>query len=156
MKITFKGDVPVSETMVFEEVFEESLQLDEEEKAEILAKGFPVWMFVDGEMAGESYGIALRYLKEKIEDCDKEAPSTVYCYSTALLPKFRSKGLGPILKSYWLGMLKGNGVQRVVAHATSEQAKKLNEMFGANFDYGAQHEKWYGTERTAIFYWIDL
>jgi hypothetical protein len=156
VRITFNGYLPVAETMCFEEVFEESLQLDKEEKAKILEKGFPVWMRVDGELAGESYGIALRDLKEKIEDCENESPSTVYCYSTALLPKFRSKGLGPILKAYWLGMVKGNGVQRVVAHATSEQAKKLNEMFGACFDYGSQHEKWYGTERTAIFYWINL
>ena len=154
MKITFKEYLPVLETLVFEDVFEEELQLDEKEKLELMSYGVSRWMFVDGELAGETYGIQLNYMHEKVEDCEKESLESVYCYSTALLPKFRGKGLGPILKAYWLGVMVEKGCHRIVGHATSEQAYKLNAMFGAQF--GTVHEKWYGTERKAAFYWINL
>jgi GNAT superfamily N-acetyltransferase len=154
MILTFRSDVPIPETMGFEEIFEEELQLDEEEKSTLISQGMPVWMFVDGELAGETYGICLKHLDERIEDTDLEDGGTVYCYSTALLDKFRRKGLGPILKSYWLGKLRGLGYKKVVSHATSESAKKMAAMFGARF--GAMHSKWFGTERTATFYWMDL
>lgn len=156
MIVTFTSYVPVRATLVFEDIFEEELQLEEKEKVELLGSALARWMYVDGELAGETYGVQLNYLHEKIEDCEKESLDTVYCYSTALLPKFRRKGLGAILKAYWLAVAKERGVRRVVGHATSEQAKKLNEMFGANFDYGSQHLNWFGTKRTAIFYWINL
>jgi hypothetical protein len=94
MRITFHGNIPVAETMVFEEIFEEPLQLDQEEKADILADSFAVWLFVDGELAGESYGIKLGDLDEKLEDCENESPQTVYCYSIALLPSFVVKRWG--------------------------------------------------------------
>lgn len=97
MKITFKDNVNVSETMVFDELFEESLQLDEEEKLTLLQQSTAaVWMLVDGKLAGETYGIPLDKLAEKIEDCEDNYDSaTVYCYSTALLTEFRGRGLGP-------------------------------------------------------------
>lgn len=155
MILTFKSSIPTRDTMFFEELFEEELRLSESEKYEILAKGYPVWLLVDGKLIGETYGIMLKDLKEPmIKDCEDENPRTVYCYSTAILPEYQKKGLGSLLKAYWLGKIKAYGVSRVVAHATSESAAKLNATFGAHF--GAFHTKWYGTERTAIFYWIDL
>jgi GNAT superfamily N-acetyltransferase len=154
MIITFEEYLPIEDTMVFEDVFEEELQLDEDEKSKIINAGWPLWMFVDGELAGETYGIRLRTLKEEIEDCKNLDKNSVYCYSTALLPKFRGKNLGPILKAYWIGMMRGMHQRAIIGHATSSQAKKLNEMFGAQF--GNVHTMWYGTERTAVFYWINL
>lgn len=157
MRITFKTSYSVPETMPFEDIFEEELRLSIDEKMTLLSKSESgLWMLVDGELAGETYGIRLNKMDEQIEDCENEEKlTTIYCYSTALLPKFRGKGLGPILKAYWLGMLaKDDFTNRVVGHATSDQAAKLNLMFGAQFSVA--HKNWYGTERTAHFYWINL
>lgn len=59
--ISFRYDVPLEETMAFEAVYQESEQLDLSKKRRIWdAPGsIFVWMFVDGELAGESYGIPL-------------------------------------------------------------------------------------------------
>jgi GNAT superfamily N-acetyltransferase len=156
MIITFKEYMPTDETMEFEGIFEENLQLDEDEKDKLLNAGVPLWMFVDGELAGETYGVSMRFLREKeeIEDCTGEADSTCYCYSTALLSRFRGKGLGKILKAHWLGMMRGACQVRIVGHATSPEAVHLNKIFGAQF--GAIHKDWFGTKRSAIFYWINL
>jgi hypothetical protein len=68
--IKFKYNVPLEQTMDFEAVYHPGLQLDLEQKQEVwdTPGAFFVWMFVDGELAGESYGIPLTSSSELIED----------------------------------------------------------------------------------------
>jgi GNAT superfamily N-acetyltransferase len=153
MIITFKQFLPVEETMIFEKLFEPELALDREEKEELLTKSFVTWMFVNGQLIGETYGTILSDLDEKIEDTKDERGDTIYCYSTAILPQAQGKGLAKILKAYWLGTLTEFG-DIVVGHATTEGAYRLNRFFGAEF--GATHDNWCGTKRKATYYRIVL
>jgi hypothetical protein len=160
MKLTFTTQEPAG-SLDFESCYEEELQLDPEEKAEILAapeQTLCLWMFVDGELAGETYGASphdlFAAIEEEIEDCDKNDPLAVYCYSTTILPKFQGMGLAKILKAYWLGLIKGRGYDSVCGHATTPAMLKINLDFGAQVK--AVHSNWYETERTAHFYEIKL
>jgi hypothetical protein len=67
--ITFSYDVPLEQTMAFESVYHEALQLDLAEKKEMwdTPGSVFVWLSVDGELAGESYGIPLASCDEPIE-----------------------------------------------------------------------------------------
>lgn len=150
MILTFKTDVPLELTMMFEECYEPELQMDIEEKREVCKHA--AWLYAYGVIAAEIYGAAIKdVLEEKIPDCDKELPDTIYCYSVTVLPKYRKKGLASILHAYWMGMLQGN---TIVGHATSEEMVKLAVKFGAVF-FGPPHKNWYGTNRTAYFYRIQ-
>lgn len=161
MKITFTLEPP-DDTSAFEAQFEPTLQIDPEEKKELIcASDNAVWMYVDGKLAGETYGLTPSAYaegsddeKDVIEDCDPEDDDSVYCYSTTLLPEFQGKGLGKLLKAYWLGVVKSNGHSKICGHATSPAALKLNELFGA--EVKSTREKWYDTDRTAHFYEIKL
>lgn len=156
--IKFCASMPVQDTMVFESCYEDALQLASEDKTPILANGIAVWMLVDGELAGETYGIAPRSLAiiadEEIEDCDPEDDASIYCYSTTILPKFQGRGLARVLKAHWLGRVAERGFGRVVGHSTSPAMVNINREFGA-FDL-ASHDNWCETERTAVFYEIIL
>lgn len=148
MRITFSSKLPITRSMIFEDCYEEELRLTLDEKVGLAVSRWIVdWMLVDGELAGETYGVRLCDLKEKIEDCDGEPGESLYCYSTTLLPPFRGHNLSSILKAHWLGL---SSPATVVGHATSDAAWHLNEKFGAK--KVAEHESWYGTERRAIFY----
>lgn len=156
MKISFKdySQISVSDTMVFDEQYPEELQFDEEEKNEILdGCAVAVWMFVDGELAGECYGTQVMNLGEDIPDVF-EYPDALYCDSTTILPKFQGRGLGKVLKDYYNELAIGRGFTTLIGHATSDAAVKLNIRYGAKF--GAVHQNWYGTERTAHFYAITV
>lgn len=158
MTIKFAPFLPIAETMVFEESFEESLRLDAEDKIPILATGVAAWLFVDGVLAGETYGISPRALMivadDEIEDCDPSDDSSVYCYSTAILPAFRGRGLAKLLKAYWLGRVSERGFRRVVGHSTSPEMMTINRAFGCHEI--TEHANWYETDRTAIFYEIPI
>jgi hypothetical protein len=63
--IRFQYDMPagfLEQTMVFEAVYPENLQMPLEPKRDLLQTpgAVMVWMFVDGEMAGEAYGIPMQ------------------------------------------------------------------------------------------------
>jgi hypothetical protein len=68
MVVTFRTRMPVAETMRFEHVYEDVLQLDVEAKASILDAGYGAWLFVDGTLAGETYGISPALLDEDVDD----------------------------------------------------------------------------------------
>lgn len=148
VKIVLTDTIDLADTMVFERQYEEPLRLSLAEKTAMRDSGwFAVWMFIDGALAGETYGARLSVLDEKIEDCAEEPMSAIYCYSTTLLPSFRGKGLAELLKAFWLGMTYP---ATIVGHATSPAAWRLNEKFGAA--EVCRHAGWYGTEREAVFY----
>lgn len=156
LKITFKNysQIALSDTMVFDEQYPEQLQFDEEEKKEVLEGcSVAIWMFVDGELCGECYGTAVSNLDEEIPDVS-EFSDAIYCDSTTILPKFQGRGLGKLLKDYYNELAFGAGFRTLIVHATSEAAVKLNIRYAAKF--GAVHENWYGTERTAHFYSITI
>lgn len=154
MTVTFSDSVPLAESMCFEDVYEENLRLDRGEKQTIIDDAIAVWMFVDGALAGETYGISPRKLDEPIEDYDGGGHGVIYCFSTTMLPSFRRKGLGKILKAFWLGRCKESGFEKVIGHATSPAMVEVNRFFGATF--GAIHRGWYGTRRVAHFYELPL
>lgn len=159
--ITFSGSVPLEETMEFEQEYEESLRMSLQGKEELLedTHGVWTWMKVDGKLAGETYGIAVEDL---LEDLDEESPEfnadiapfaklhAIYCYSTTILAPFQGKGLGKLLKAYWLGQLYGR-YGRVIGHSTSLRMKALNTSFGAKHA-ATPHENWYDSGRQAWFY----
>lgn len=156
MKISFKdySQITIPATMVFDEQYPEQLQFDEEEKKEVLANAaVAIWMFVDGKLAGECYGTPVTQLGEEIPDT-AEYPYALYCDSTTILPEFQGCGLGRILKDYYNEQAFAKGFKTLIGHATSEGARKLNEKYGA--EWGASHDGWYGTDRTAHFYVIKL
>jgi ribosomal protein S18 acetylase RimI-like enzyme len=147
MKIIFRTGLSARLTECFEDQYEESLQLPREDKDEILQKGLSVWMFVDGKIAGESYGICPADLDEEIEDIADKPSDVFYIYSLTLLPEYRGKGLAKILTSYLLGM--AHEYKTITAHATTDAVVAIMKTFGA--EVTTKHERWYDTERTAWF-----
>lgn len=167
MTLTFLDDLPLEPTMEFEEAYEESLRISLEDKAELFSPHYgPVvdYLLVDGELAGETYGVQVAALAEDEEDPlpdldivppDKQA-LTCYCYSTTILPAFQGRGLGHILKAHWLGKVFNGGYDLVIGHSTSPDMAYINETFGAHHVEGREHTSWYGTPRTARFYVLPL
>jgi hypothetical protein len=113
--ITFKYDIPLDDTMAFESIYPVPLQLDLCEKTEIrhLSGSIFVWMFVNGALVGESYGIPVESSDEPLEGlldlADAERKSAIYCYSNTILGPFQKQGFGAILKAHWLGWAASQG-----------------------------------------------
>ncbi len=158
--IRFNYDVPLKQTMAFEDVYHEALQLDLSEKKEIWdAPGsIFVWMFVDGELAGESYGVPLANSDELIEGLsdltDSEKKVGIYCYSNTMLPSFQKQGLGTILKAHWLGLAAGKGFDIVYGHSRPGGSQALNAKFGGVFL--GDFPDWYGTGEEYRLYRLAL
>jgi GNAT superfamily N-acetyltransferase len=171
--ISFRRNVPTSETMVFEEVFAENLQMETvEEKEELLEKALTVWMFVDGKIAGETYGYAVPDIDEDIPGVegfcfsdgkarkDNVPEQTFYMYSTAILPEFQRKGYARILKSYMLGVVSASSYlswspfETVIGHSHEGGSLQLNLGFGAKTLAGFSN--WYDTGKTYYMYRLDL
>jgi len=137
--IGFRYDVPLEKTMEFEAVYHPNLRLDLFDKREVweIPGAFFVWMFVDGEIAGESYGIPLASPTDFLEDLlvlpPSEKEKAVCCYSNTILPRFQKRGYGSILKAHWLGLAAGKGFDVVYGHARPGGSQALNAKFGAEF-----------------------
>jgi GNAT superfamily N-acetyltransferase len=137
--IKFNYDVPLGQTMAFDVVYPEALQLDFSQKMKYWEKPRSIfaWMLADGELAGESYGFPVASSDERINGLvdltDSEKKSGIYCYSTTILPSFQAHGLGTILKAHWLGLAAGKGFDVIYGHARPGPSQKLNTKFGALF-----------------------
>lgn len=137
--IKFNYAVPLQQTMAFEAVYHEALQLDLSEKGQFwdLPGSIFVWMYVDGHLAGESYGFPIASPREPIKGLselpDSGKNAGIYCYSNTVLPLFQKQGLGTILKAHWLGLAVGRGFQTVYGHARPGASQALNAKFGARF-----------------------
>lgn len=151
--IRFMSSVPIDETMVFEEPYEGGLRLARDEKAALLEKAVAVWMYVDGVLAGECYGVSPKDLGEEIEDVTAVDLDSIYCYSTTILPPFQGHGLGKLLKANWLGRV-AKRFTLVTGHSTAASMKAVNEFFGAT--HTVKHENWYESGRVAWFYRLPL
>lgn len=158
MGLTFSHDVPLQETMVFDEQYEEVLQLTLEAKIDLLQHTLVIWLHCDGALAGEIYGLSPKRMwdacAEEIEDTEISDDASLYVFSTTILPEFQGRGFATLLKAYFQGMVTARGYAAIVGHATSPAMVRVNEKFGATF--GPKHENWYGTERSAYFYRIVL
>jgi len=163
MQVSFKNgnDVAVHDTMVFEEIWEPELRVDEEEKGNQLSMCVSHYMFVGGEIAGEIYSMTMPELRDDEPDMPDifdtkydDGSKVIYASSMALLPAFQGKGLSKTLKAYHMGYLKALGYALLIGHATHDGMDNINEFFGAKFL--AEHKNWYDTGRTARFYEIDL
>lgn len=149
MRITFKTKWPVEQTTIFERVYEPQLRLRLADKRKILRSAICVWMFVDGELAGECYGLSPYHIEWDIADLKQSRPGDIYCFSTTILPKFQGSGLGKILVAYW-NALASALYTRVIGHVTSDAMCAIRKLYGARFT--ATHKHWYGTKRVARFY----
>jgi hypothetical protein len=158
--IKFRYDLPLDQTMAFEAVYPEPLQLDLSEKQEIsdTPGSILVWMFVGGELAGESYGTPLASAFDGVGDltalAEEEKRTGFHCYSNTILPAFQKRGLGEILKSHWLGLVAAKGFHAVYGHARSGASQRLNAKFGAVFLEG--FPDWYGTGEEYKLYRLAL
>jgi ribosomal protein S18 acetylase RimI-like enzyme len=158
--IRFRYDLALDQTMMFEDVYPEPLQLDLEEKQELwdTAGSIFVWMFVGAEIVGESYGIPLATIHREVEGLqDLSAPdreSSIYCHSNTILPAFQHRGFGTILKSHWLGLVAAAGFKSVYGHARPGRSQKLNARFGAEFV--ESFPDWYGTQEEYRLYRLAL
>ena len=152
MKITFKHEMNLEDALVFENEYPEELRMDIAEKKELYDSNDAVfvWMFVDGELVGETYGVPLRSLDEPIEGLAGADPEAMYCYSNTILGDHQGKGLGSLLKAYWLGIVKGKGYHRVYGHARPNGSQTLATKFGGRFI--GDFPNWYGTGQTYKLY----
>ncbi len=147
--IRFRYDVPLAETMAFEAVYPEQLQMDLEDKQYLreMPGALFVWMYVDGEIAGETYGVPFdprdEFIEPILEGKAEVRERGMHCYSNTILPKFQSRHLGMVLKSHWLGMAAGQGYKWVYGHARHGASQALNAKFGAEFL--KSYENWFGT-----------
>lgn len=137
--ITFNYNVPLEQTMAFDAVYPEALQLDFSQKMKYREKPRSIfaWMLADGQLAGESYGFPLSSSDEQIRGLDdltdNEKKSGIYCFSNTILPSFQGQGLGTILKAHWLGLAAGKGFDVVYGHVRPGASQALNAKFGALF-----------------------
>jgi GNAT superfamily N-acetyltransferase len=158
MKITFKLGYPIANSMIFEEVYSEKLQLGLSEKVEILENAITVYLFVDDIVIGESYGVPLSVLDEVIQGTEnyskRDKEITVYCYSNTILPKYQKHGFGSLLKSFWLGLVVAHGFKQVIGHARPGGSQALNAKFGASF--GRTFKDWYGTGEDYRMYSLTI
>ena len=156
MKITFKYDLPLNETMQFEAIYPDELQMDLVEKQELRdAKGsIFVWMFVDDVCVGEAYGVPLSSLDEAVEGLADADPRAMYCYSNTIMPDYQGKGWGKILKAHWLGFVKGAGFSLICGHARPNGSQQLNDDFGVQ--WLGDFPDWYGTGETYRLYKLTI
>jgi len=154
--IRFDYDVPLEQTMEFDAVYPAGLQFELAEKR-MIREAFGaifVWMWVDAELVGESYGVPIADYEEPIEGLadlsDAEKQNAIYCYSNTILPKFQRRGFGDVLKAHWLGLVVSKGFTTVYGHARPGASQALNAKFGAVFL--GEFPDWYGTGETYKMY----
>ena len=143
--------------MVFEAVYHKAEQLDLSEKKKIRDAPGSIfaWMFVDGELAGETYGIPLISSIAGLTDLTESQEKTgIHCYSNTILPPFQKRGFGTILKAHWLGLAAASGFDNVYGYARPGGSQALNAGFGAVFL--GDFPDWCGTGEEYKLYRIAL
>lgn len=159
MKVRFDHNVPIEDTMMFEDIFEENLKYETvEEKGEETGSFIRCYMFVDDKIVGEIYAADVDQLfidDPNFVDIEKYVSErAAYLHSTAILPEYQHKGYGKILKTYFHGYLKGSGYDILIGHSTAPAINDINDMFGVT--WLTEHENWYDTGKIAKFYELYL
>jgi len=158
-EIRFQVEVPLEETMDFEAVYPRNLQMTMPAKRALLkhAGAVMVWMFVDGELAGEAYGVPMAGYAAEMQGAELvqgDAAEALYCFSNTVLPAFQGRGLGDTLKAHWLEMAREHGYRVIYGHARPGASQGLNAKFGARFL--GDFPDWYGTGETYRLYRLQL
>jgi len=155
--ITFHYDLPLEQTMAFEVLYSASERLDLTEKQQMrdTPGAIFVWMFVDGELAGETYGTPLERSCPGLADLvESERQAAIHCYSNTMLPSFQHHGLGTFLKKHWLAMVAAKGYKTVYGYARPGASQRLNASLGAVFLRGFPN--WCGTGEEYKLYRLSL
>lgn len=152
MGVTFRFHYPISRTMAFEKEYHPNLRLTLSDKRWLLKKTISIWMFVDGKLAGETYGMPLLDKVNRPLGCPYD-PESIYCYSNTILGPYKGHGYGTILKAAFLGHVSGK-FRRVFGHARPGPSQALNRKFGARFL--ATRINWYNTGEDYKLYVLDL
>lgn len=161
MKLSFVHNLPLSETMQFEDVYPQNLKLDLEFKQWIKDNGGEFIYMKDedmGNIIGETYFIPVDELEAEesselqLEDGLDEwyGKNALYVYSTTILPEYQKQGLGRILKAYFYGFIKTSQYDYVIGHARRNGSIELNEFFGA--EVIGEFENWFQTGETVTMY----
>lgn len=160
--LNFARDWDLEQTMVFESVYHENLRLSLEAKRALLARCGCVWLYEAGtqELIGETYGFSVRENFAFLEGPEaddvypfREEPA-VYVLSTTILPAFQGRGLGKVLKAFFLGIVSQAGYSLVLGHAREGRSVELNRAFGATVHRA--HPDWGGSGETYYFYTLRL
>jgi GNAT superfamily N-acetyltransferase len=143
--------------MAFEALYSQGERLDLAEKQQM--RGTPgaifLWMSIDGDLAGETYGFPLERSCPMLENlAENERQAASHCYSNSILPSFQHQGLGTILKEHWLGMVAAKGYKTVYGYARPGASQRLNASFGAEFLHGFPN--WCGTGEEYKLYRLSL
>ncbi len=138
--------------MAFEKEYHRNLRLTLGEKRRLLSHAIAIWMFDSGRLVGETYGIPLDGKEEIPEGCPRD-PYSIYCYSTTILGKHKSKGYGKILKAVFIGRISRD-FRRVYGHARPGASQELNKSFGARL--GRTYKNWYDTGEDYRIYVLAL
>ena len=162
LTLAFAREWNLEQTMVFEPVYHENLRLSLEVKRELLARCGCVWLYDAGtqELIGETYGFSVRENLEFLEgpEADDVYPfrdqRAVYVLSTTILPAFQGRGLGKVLKAFFLGIVSQAGFPLVLGHAREGPSVALNRAFGAAIH--TAHPDWGGSGETYYFYTLQL
>jgi GNAT superfamily N-acetyltransferase len=158
--IKFCYGLPLDQSMSFEALYPEPLQLDLPQKQQVwdVPGSIFAWMYVNGKLAGETYGIPLDDSDELLEQFTDiradQNKSAIHCYSNTILPSFQEQGLGTLLKAHWLGLAAGRGFEVVYGYARPGGSQSLNAKFGAAFL--AAFPDWYGTGEEYKLYRLNL
>lgn len=161
MKLSFVHNLPLAETMQFEEIYPTNLQLDIEVKQWIKDNGGEFIYMKDedtGIIIGETYFIPVDELEyEEPTELQLEdgldgwyGKNALYVYSTSILPEYQKQGLGKVLKSYFYGFIKTSQYDYVIGHARRNGSIQLNEFFGA--EVIDEFENWFQTGETVSMY----
>jgi len=142
--------------MDFELVYHPNLQMDIASKQYLrdLPGSIFTWMYIDGALAGETYGIPLSACDEHLPGLTALSPAekdaAFYCYSNTLLLAFQHRGFGAVLKKHWLSLVANAGFKIVYGHARPGGSQDLNASFGAVFLH--TFSNWYGTQEDYKLY----
>jgi hypothetical protein len=162
LALAFAREWDLEQTMVFEPVYHENLRFSLETKGELLARCGCVWLYDAGtqELIGETYGFPVRdnlaFLEgpEADDVCPFRDQRAVYVLSTTILPAFQARGLGKVLKAFFLGIVSQAGFPLVLGHAREGRSVVLNQAFGAAIHRA--HPDWGGTGETYYFYTLQF
>jgi hypothetical protein len=138
--------------MAFEKEYHKNLRFTLSEKRNLLSHAITVWMFDNGKLVGETYGIPLDGEEEIPEGCPKD-PHSIYCYSTTILRKYKGRGYGKILKAAFIGRVLRD-FRKIYGHARPGGSQALNKFFGARL--GRTYKNWYGTGEDYRIYVLPL
>ena len=92
------------------------------------------WMLIDGRKAGCcAFQRHIDFQEDLTWDAaNPPSPGTLYIATTGLLPKYRARGFGALLKAWQVAYARHHGFTRIVTNTRKRNARmiELNQSFG--------------------------